>query len=71
MSVFGLEDTKFVYNETPDFGLSVLQNRFRAKSLEDQYKRYEQRILLSKSLNYTWNPLNYTMEPIKLYNGTH
>ena len=57
MSLFGLEDTKFVYNETPDFGLSVLQNRFRAKSLEHQYKRYEQRILISKSLNYTMEPI--------------
>ena len=35
----------------PDFGLSVLQSRFRAKSLELQYKRYEQRILLSKHTN--------------------
>ena len=49
MSVPGIDDQKkFVYNEMPDFGLTVLQNRFRAKNLEDQYKRYEQRILISE-----------------------
>ena len=45
MNIIGHDDR---YNEMPDFGLSVLQSRFRAKNLEDQYKRYEQRILLSK-----------------------
>ena len=49
MSVLGIDDhKKFVYNEMPDFGLSVLKNRFQTKNLETQYKRYEQRILISK-----------------------
>ena len=47
--MLGIDDhKKFVYNEMPDFGLSVLKNRFHTKNLEHQYKRYEQRILISK-----------------------
>ena len=42
------EQSRFVYIEMPDFGLSILQNRFRTKNLENLYKRYEQRYLLSK-----------------------
>ena len=42
------DQSKFVYIEMPDFGLGVLQSRFSAKNLENLYKRYEQRYLLSK-----------------------
>ena len=44
------EQSRFVYIEMPDFGLSILQNRFRTKNLENLYKRYEQRYLLSELL---------------------
>ena len=50
----------------PDFGLGVLQSRFSAKNLEDLYKRYEQRYLLSKfEFNYltttSVTPGNFTI----------
>ena len=42
------EPAKVAYIETPDFGLGLLQSRFNAKNLENLYKRYEQRYLLSE-----------------------
>ena len=44
----GWDQAKYVYNEIPDFTLSVLQDRFNAKSLELLYKKYEQRYQLSE-----------------------
>ena len=46
-----LEHSKYVYNEMPDFTLSVLQDRFNAKNLEQMYKKYEQRYQLSELLS--------------------
>mgnify|MGYP001177839797 CR=1 FL=1 len=44
----GWDHAKYVYNEMPDFTLGVLQDRFEKKSLEDLYKKYEQRYQLSE-----------------------
>lgn len=46
--VRGWDQAKYVYNEMPDFTLGVLQDRFDKKSLEDLYKKYEQRYQLSE-----------------------
>ena len=44
----GWDQSKYVYNEMPDFTLGVLQDRFDKKSLEELYKKYEQRYQLSE-----------------------
>ncbi len=46
MSLLGLEDD--YVDSIPDYGLSTLQSQFRTKRLGEQYKKYEQRILVSK-----------------------
>ena len=48
MTVNNNDQTKYVYNEMPDFTLGVLQARFNAKNLEALYKKYEQRYQLSE-----------------------
>jgi len=37
------------YTDLPDLGLFALQQRFRAKELEELYIRYEQRSLIGKT----------------------
>ena len=48
MSLLGLEDEGIYHEGIPDYGLSTLQSQFRTKRLGEQYKKYEQRILVSK-----------------------
>ena len=53
--VRGWDQSKYVYNEMPDFTLGVLQDRFDKKSLEDLYKKYEQRYQLSESFFFLFD----------------
>ena len=53
--VRGWDQAKYVYNEMPDFTLGVLQDRFDKKSLEDLYKKYEQRYQLSESFFFLFD----------------